>query len=534
MALTSSVRTVWFPPATVVRMGYQSASEYEFQRLLALTRYEILDTAPETRFDQLTALVADALEVPIALINFVDEFRQWGKSCMGLESSEAAREDSFCAHTIGLAAIGQRSGLIVPDARQDERFADNPMVTGAPDIVLYAGVPLTTPDGYHIGTLCVTDRVVRAFGDREMRLMHGFAALVMETLEARRRERQLTLDTQSSAAQVRELRRVAADAETLAAVTALFDSGLDSVEATRATAELLGTAADVDWCGLFRTDDHGLDLLASWERAPQGSGPITDANTILGGVAGFAARAQLSSFVDDYSAHPRALPGLLDLGVKAVAALALGEIDGTRYLLASARMHEVRPWRGSDRILLEAAARIVRGALERHARLQAAQAAAQLDALTGLPNRRALDEALRVEDEEGHGVKVALVDLDGMKAVNDGEGHDRGDTLLQVFARALRAQFRSSDGVYRLGGDEFAVLLRGPGDGLDDDEVLERVDQAVVATRAASFSSIGASTGIAHSSGQSMLETVAEADRRMYQHKRRKASLRRPGLTASR
>ncbi|GHF36332.1 diguanylate cyclase (GGDEF)-like protein [Deinococcus metalli] len=501
-------------------------SGHEVQRLVALARYDVLDTAPEERFDRLTALVADVLDVPVALVNFVDHARHWSKSCVGVPGGEVPRAYSFCAHTIELAAIGHDGGLVVPDLRADERFADNPLVVGGPGAVLYAGVPLTTADGYHIGTLCVLDFVARPFGERELRLLRGFAALVMDALDARQRERQLTLDTEASAAQLRELRRVAADAETLAAITALFDSGLDPVEATLATAELVSSAASVDWCGLFRAQDGQLDLLAAWDRQPRDLLGSLDPQAITGSVTGFAARSQLSAFVDDYSAHPRAVPELLNLGVTSVAALALGEIDGGRYLLASARLDEVRPWRRSDRALLEAAARSVRGALERHAQLRSAQAAAALDALTGLPNRRALDEALRRQDSAGLDFTVALVDLDGMKAVNDEEGHDRGDTLLQVFAQALRAQFRSSDGVYRLGGDEFAILLRDPPDGLSADEVLERVDQAVVATRAASFSHIGASTGVTRANGRSALDAVAEADRMMYEHKRRKASLR--------
>jgi diguanylate cyclase (GGDEF)-like protein len=508
-------------------MGDGGVSEHEFQRLVALARYEILDTAPEERFDRLTALVADVLEVPVALINFVDRARHWSKSCVGLDGGDVTREHSFCAHTIEDAAIGRDGGLVVPDLRADPRFVANPLVTGEPGVVLYAGVPLTTADGYHIGTLCVVDWVARPFGERELRLLRGFAALVMDALDARQRERQLTLDTEASAAQMRELRRMAADAETLAAITSLFDSGLDPAEATLATAELVGSAANVDWCGLFRAQDGRLELLAGWERQPQNLLASLSPEAITGSVTGFAARSQLSSFVDDYSAHPRAVPERLTLGVTSVAALALGEIDGERYLLASARLHEVRPWRRTDRALLEAAARSVRGALERHALLRSAQAAAQLDALTGLPNRRALDEALRRQDSAGLDFTVALIDLDGMKAVNDEEGHDRGDTLLQVFAQALRAQFRSSDGVYRLGGDEFAILLRDPPDGLSPDEILERVDQAVVATRAASFAHIGASTGVTRSGGRTALDAVAEADRLMYEHKRRKASLRR-------
>ncbi len=126
--------------------------EYEAQRILALHALDLLDTPAEERFDRITRLAAQHFEVPIALISFVDLDRQWFKSKQGTSLAETPRSVSFCAH-----AILQDDALIIPDARLDPRFADNPLVTGAPHIVFYAGYPLTTLDGDHVGSLCLCD-----------------------------------------------------------------------------------------------------------------------------------------------------------------------------------------------------------------------------------------------------------------------------------------------------------------------------------------------------------------------------------------
>ncbi len=123
--------------------------DYEPERLAALQRLNLLDTESESRFDRITRLAQRLFQVPIALVSLVDSDRQWFKSKQGLDACETGRDISFCGHAI----LG--SGIFeIPDATQDTRFADNPLVTGAPDIRFYAGAPLQSADGFNIGTLC--------------------------------------------------------------------------------------------------------------------------------------------------------------------------------------------------------------------------------------------------------------------------------------------------------------------------------------------------------------------------------------------
>ena len=122
----------------------------EAARLRALRELGVLDTAPEERFDRLTRLAQDMFQTPIALVTLVDEERQWFKSNRGLGVGETPRDVAFCAH-----AILDDQVLVIPDAKADPRFADNPLVTSDPDIRFYAGAPLSTSDGHAVGTLCV-------------------------------------------------------------------------------------------------------------------------------------------------------------------------------------------------------------------------------------------------------------------------------------------------------------------------------------------------------------------------------------------
>jgi PAS domain S-box-containing protein len=154
----------------------------ETARLAALARYEILDTAPEQEFDDLTQLAAQVCGTPLAQVTFVDRDRQWFKSRVGIEASQTPRESSFCGHAILGSDV-----MVVPDAAADERFADNPMVAGPPGIRFYAGAPLVTSDGLAIGTLCVMDREPRQLTPGELDALRALARRAVAQLELRRR-----------------------------------------------------------------------------------------------------------------------------------------------------------------------------------------------------------------------------------------------------------------------------------------------------------------------------------------------------------
>lgn len=181
----------------------------ETARLAALRHYRILDTSPEAAFDDLTLLASNICQTPIALISLIDGNRQWFKSRIGLSASETSRSVAFCA-----TAIQQRGLFIIPDARGDARFRDNPLVTDDPHVRFYAGTPLVTPEGHALGTLCVLDRVPRMLTDEQTRALDVLRRQVEAQLALRRNlielEHALAARDQAEAAQatlVRELRQ---------------------------------------------------------------------------------------------------------------------------------------------------------------------------------------------------------------------------------------------------------------------------------------------------------------------------------------
>lgn len=149
----------------------------EEERIKALHRLDILDTPGEERFDRFTRLATASFGVPIALVSLVDTDRQWFKSCIGLDAPGTPRSVAFCSHAVALDDL-----LVVPDARLDERFAANPLVTGAPHIRFYAGQPVRSLDGQPLGTLCIIDTHPRTLDDAGRRMLRDLAQLVQDEL----------------------------------------------------------------------------------------------------------------------------------------------------------------------------------------------------------------------------------------------------------------------------------------------------------------------------------------------------------------
>jgi len=157
----------------------------ERERLEALNSYHILDTAEEKDFDDLTMLASAICQTPVSMVSLIDDKRQWLKSAKGVELGDIPKEYSFCARAIETAP----DITVVSDANDDERFADNPFVTGPTKVIFYAGVPLVNEDGFALGSLCVIDFHKRELTDDQIAALKILGKQVMDKLEIRRKVR---------------------------------------------------------------------------------------------------------------------------------------------------------------------------------------------------------------------------------------------------------------------------------------------------------------------------------------------------------
>lgn len=182
-----------------------NVSKNEKHRLEALYKLGILDTEAEERFDRITRLVANYFNVKICLVSLVDVDRQWFKSKSGLRTCETHRDISFCGH-----AILQNDIMVIPDARLDQRFTDNPLVTDSPHIVFYAGAPLSTKDGFKVGTLCLMDDKPHILDARQLKALRELADIVENELNNLTQE-QLQLERDEANIRMQQMLRVFPD-----------------------------------------------------------------------------------------------------------------------------------------------------------------------------------------------------------------------------------------------------------------------------------------------------------------------------------
>ncbi|MCL5245651.1 GAF domain-containing sensor histidine kinase [Cellulophaga sp. 20_2_10] len=159
----------------------------EKERLESLNSFSVLDSLPESDYDDITAIAAEICNMPIAMITLIDKDRQWFKSTIGVDISESDRAVSFCGHAIN----SQDKAFMVNDTRLDNRFHDNPFVTGEANILFYAGVPFVTEDGFPLGTLCVADQKPNTLTDHQIKSLTALSNQVMNLLNLRKSKKRL-------------------------------------------------------------------------------------------------------------------------------------------------------------------------------------------------------------------------------------------------------------------------------------------------------------------------------------------------------
>lgn len=330
-----------------------------------------------------------------------------------------------------------------------------------------------------------------------------------------------------------ELRLAAEHARALVEVSRLTESGLSAQEVAQQACAIVGKVAGADWAGLVvAQQDHARTVTAY--SSGRGSRAYMDLMT-RGLKRGQGLMWQVfdsgkANYVNDYAAHKGASSELIEAGTRSVLWVPLARSHDLQFMLCAVRLYQMKDWTEQDQALFGAAARTVSMALERQERLQELESAALSDRLTGLSNRRAFELDLQSLAAEAvrHTLtfSVVIIDLDGLKGVNDSGGHAHGDALLHTFGQRLKTSFRAEDQVYRLGGDEYALLLphtASEGLGADLPAVRQRLAQTIEQTRAAGFPSAGASAGIAcfPIDGTAASELVKLADQRMYAEKRK-------------
>jgi len=170
----------------------QLPAEHEAARLDAVQRYDLLAAPSDDSFGRITSMAARVLRTPVAIVSVVDHDRIWFTSAHGIEITDIARDPGLCA-----SAILSDEPWVIEDARADPRALDNPLVAGDFGLQFYAGVPLTTPDGFNLGTLCVLDFEPRTISADELATLRDLAAMVMHELELRREAKSLLRVTEA-------------------------------------------------------------------------------------------------------------------------------------------------------------------------------------------------------------------------------------------------------------------------------------------------------------------------------------------------
>jgi len=436
-------------------------------RLAELRKYDILDTEPEAVLDSMVKLAAYICQTPFAAISLVDEDRQWFKSIVGVDAKETPRDVAFCAHT-----ILQPEPLIVPNALEDERFFDNPLVQGGLDLRFYAGVSLVTPSGYRLGTLCVLDQQPREITAEQLDAVKTLAESVMAHLELRLSHKQIR-------GYIGELQLAASIFDSASEAMLVTDSDNRIITVNPAFTSLTGYSPE-EVIGknpaILRSGRQDSEFYQQMWRDLEVEGRW---NGELWN------RRKNGELYAEW------------LSIKVL----FNEDEAKRMYVAI--FSDVTEKKQADEIIWKQA---------------------NYDQLTQLPNRRLfkdrLEQGIRACQRNSGKLALLFIDLDKFKQINDTLGHEVGDLLLVQASERLAGSMRESDTLARMGGDEFNAILPG----VSAPEDAERVAASIVESMARPFDlngimvEISASVGIAlyPSDAQDVGQLLIQADKAMY------------------
>lgn len=397
--------------------------DLEKERLAVLDSLGLLDTAPEREYDAIVELAQRLTGHKIALVSLVDKSRQWFKAKIGLNVDQTPRELAFCAY-----AVAADETLIVPDATRDNRFSNNPLVTGAPNIRFYAGVPIRAgmlgdpSKRLPLGTLCVIDDEPHDLDPRDMKLLVELANLVETIIAARssaaaavRFAEERGRNLQALDRKNRQLRQAERMANIGSWRLTLADHQTEWSEQTYAIHGVpIGDGKPLDAALDFYPPKARTTIANALERTLNTGEPFdveTDFNTAQGEYRRVRSMGEL-------------------------------EIDGGQPTAVIGVFQDI-----TARFMMEEALRL----------------AAHTDELTRIASRSRfnefLDDKIQAAVAGGERCVLLLIDLDHFKAVNDRFGHQAGDEVLRVMASRLRADYLSNCFAARLGGDEFVLII---------------------------------------------------------------------------
>jgi len=444
------VSAAWRTDVWVVVNPLYTADQQEQERLRELISLDVLDTEPESRFDEIVALAASIWQAPIAMISLVDHDRQWFKSKIGVEGSETPRSIAFCHHAI------QGSGVfIVPDATQDERFRDNPLVTGELGAQFYAGAVMTTSNGQNIGALCVLDQTPRESTPEQIQALQILARQVVAQLELTRSlrisERRFTELKLSEHVRL-ETHQILLDS--MAAMNEgliVQDGAANVILCNKRAGEILGVPA---------AELRGSNLLDPRWRFVDAEGiPLSKEN--LPGWMAFRLACAQEAIVGVYR-YPGAVIWLC------MQSCPLMNADESHPHAVVTTLTDITAKRLSESTLDRYVSALSENTIELEVMRQETahlnqqlRELAERDGLTGLSNHSKFQHTVSEIVARETASSLLLIGIDEFRKYNRRYGHARGDHLLQLLTYIILQVIPDRDHACRYAGDQIALILPG-------------------------------------------------------------------------